>query len=91
MSSRVPVPPGCEGLTSRSGKFFPANRTGTVTVPDRYIGELTNSQKGMLAIKKGEYIGTKGGRKCSCSPLRVWNSWSVTCPKCGQDTVEVTC
>jgi hypothetical protein len=88
MPTRVTVPPGCRGLDSRDGTKYKATRSGTVTIDDdRHVSELKRSGGLMLSSQETWSFGTKTGRWCaSCG--RMWNAWSVTCPKCGRDTED---
>lgn len=99
MSVRVKLPgepgkPGCVGLQSRDGTVYEGKPGGTVTIDDRHAAEMasskrTGSDNGLISLKEGWSFGTKTGRLCgrACSRA-VWNSWSLTCPRCGYDTVE---
>ena len=51
-----------------------------------YIDGMSgNGDAGLLSAKGAHYIGTKNGRWCApCR--RLWNSWNVTCVKCGAPT-----
>ncbi len=94
MSVRVKLPPGCSGVDSRDGTKYTSNRPGgTVTINDQHAAEMsrskrTGSDNGMLSLKESWSFGTRTGRWCGTC-RRLWNSWSIVCPKCGRDTVVV--
>ncbi len=94
MSVRVKLPPGCSGVDSRDGtKYTAARPGGTVVVEDQHAAEMarskrTGSDNGMLSLKEGWSFGTKGSRWCEAC-RRLWNSWSLTCPRCGEGTAAV--
>jgi hypothetical protein len=93
VSVRVKLPSnGCSGLVSRlDGTRYDGKPGSTITIADHHAAEIAvskrgDSNNGLLSLKEGFSFGTKKGRFCeSCS--RLWNAWSVVCPRCGNDTV----
>ena len=88
---KIALPPGCYGLTGPDGSKTKPVRPGTsVTVTDEQAKVIRSSSNGQLGIISGvqaTVIGTKRGRRCTrCG--RLWQAWSVTCPRCGRDTEE---
>ena len=87
--TRVNLPPGCYGFRTESGAT-PAVRPGShVDVDDRTARALSKSQyveKGMLSVAQPTTIGTRKGRRCVPCGGRVWQAWSLECPKCGAAT-----
>lgn len=88
---RVKLPPGCNGLTSRIDGTTYTGKPGTaISIADHHAAEMgiskrTGSDNGLLSLKEGWSFGTKAGRWCAAC-RRLWNSWSVTCPRCGEAT-----
>jgi hypothetical protein len=96
--TRVNLPPtgradgkrtGCYGLEFGNGEKVTGRPGGSVDVDDRQAAAIRTSQAGKLGVISSSMptcIGTKGGRRCEpCG--RLWNVWSVVCPRCGRDTV----
>ena len=85
---RVNLPAGCGGFTSADGSRYDAKPGTSVELSDVHAARLAKSQHasiGMITLNPGTRIATKGGRRCApCR--RLWNVWSVVCPKCGQPT-----
>lgn len=87
--AEVTLPPGCYGIEMGDGTKYDANRQGRVTVSDEHAPYIKSSQNGQLGIvsPRGLTFGTKKGRRCApCA--RLWNAWSTTCPRCGQETED---
>jgi hypothetical protein len=71
---------------------------GTKYTADRQGSSIEVSGEHARAIKRGWYgdadvicgtgfsFGTKGGRRCPCSPNTSWNVWTKICPRCGGAT-----
>src|ERR1700679_708683 len=88
MSQRVQLPPGCAGFRCADGSEYSAKGGTSVVLEDRHAKALSHSQHQSIGlVKSGESfsLGTKRGRVCdACS--RVWQCWSLQCPKCGAET-----
>jgi hypothetical protein len=92
MSVRVTLPPGCSGINCADGSRYSAPRAGgSVTLEDHHAAAIPKSRlQDMLAGSSTVTgLGTKAGRWCACSPLRIWNAWNDHCPKCGGETTPV--
>lgn len=91
MSVKVPLPPGCGGFDCKDGTKYTADRPGGfVTVEDHHASAINKSQYAemdFISAKGAQSFGTKRGRRCA-SCRRVWNAWSVACPRCGAETTE---
>lgn len=89
MSQRVQLPPGCSGFRCADGSVYSAKPGTSVVLEDHHASSLAKSQHQSIGlVKSGESfsIGTKKGRWCpACS--RVWQAWSVACPRCGAETL----
>lgn len=85
----VTLPPGCTGLDGADGSKTPSVRPGsTIEVSSRNAKFLKNSWYGQNGVitSTGFTLGTKGTRRCEpCR--RNWQSWSISCPRCGRDTI----
>lgn len=91
MGERVELPPGCAGFRCADGTVYKAKPGSAVTLDDRHAKALRNSQHRSIGLvtPPAFAIGTKNGRWCpECR--RLWQAWSVVCPKCGEDTCEET-
>lgn len=88
MSERVSLPPGCAGFTTADGRTLPAKAGSTMTLEDNDHARLMKSAHAAngLISNMSYRLGTKKGRWCA-KCLRLWQAWSLTCPKCGRDTV----
>jgi hypothetical protein len=88
VGNRVNLPPGCGGFTAADGRYDA--RPGThVTVSDEHAARLRKSAHtsvGMISVGGGIVIGTKKGRRCDPCGGRVWQAWSLSCPRCGAPT-----
>jgi hypothetical protein len=89
--TRVRLPDGCTGLDMANGKKYTAEKPGgTVEVSGKdahYIDTSFYGQKQAGIMRGGPQftIGTKTGRWClPCK--RLWQGWSVVCPRCGTET-----
>lgn len=92
MGVRVNLPPGCDGLNMEDGTRYTRNRRGTVEVADRHaaaVNKQVGGEGGLIGGAGGfrGFLGTRRGRWCAAC-RRVWNAWSLSCPRCGEDTVE---
>ena len=91
MSQRVQLPPGCAGFRCADGSVYSAKAGTSVVLEDRHAKALSSSQHQSIGlVKAGESfaLGTKKGRYCSgCA--RIWQAWSLECPKCGEETYEL--
>lgn len=89
MSVKVNLPPGCVGFDAKDGtKYTAAKPGGTVTVDDRHASAINKGQYGQqdfISAKGALSFGTRDSAHCHAC-RRVWNSWSKTCPKCGEPT-----
>jgi hypothetical protein len=94
MSVKVQLPPGCGGVTVDDGTRYNASKSGgVVEVSDKHGREISRNNQyngniaGILNPNPGLVVGTKRGQRCvNCR--RVWQAWSVTCPRCGLETVS---
>lgn len=87
MSVRINLPPGCQGFDPPAYRA----RAGTsVTVSDEYAAALKYQGAGSNGLISTEFQssgGTRKGRWCMRhTPPRLWNVWSLLCPKCGAET-----
>jgi hypothetical protein len=85
----VRLPNGNTGLDFQDGATYTADRPGgTVDLEPRHaraIGKGWYGQSGTMRSGPQFAFGTKEGRWCHpCG--RLWNSWSVLCPRCGEVT-----
>ncbi len=88
--TRVRLPDGCTGLDMANGKKYTADQPGgTVDVSGKDASYINTSFYGQSGVMHGGpqfCVGTREGQWCeSCS--RLWQAWSMTCPRCGADTV----
>lgn len=91
MAVTVELPPGCKGLDCLDGtRYTAAQPGGRIQVEDRHAEAINTGQygeHGLMSAKGLMFLGTKKGRECApCK--RVWQAWSLLCPKCGGETVE---
>lgn len=94
MPSQVNLPPGCKSLQMEDGTRYLASRAGgKVTVADDHAAAIDRIPgNGTAGLVTGQFreFGTGGGgngRWCfSCQPARLWNPWSMLCPRCGEAT-----
>ena len=94
MSHQVNLPPGCRSLAFEDGTRYVAGRTGgRVTVADSHAAAIDripgNGTAGLVHGNPGTFVTSarKNGRWCkACSPARLWNAWSLVCPKCNAPT-----
>jgi hypothetical protein len=87
---QVQLPVGCNSLKFPDGKEYYGKRSGHVNVDDDHAKMIARSSNGRAGIINGSLtaaIGTKAGRWCT-ECIRLWQSWSKTCPKCGRETEE---
>jgi hypothetical protein len=90
--SVVNLPPGCRSLQMEDGKRYVASRAGgKVTVSDDHAAAIDripgNGTAGLVTGQFREYGGGKNGRWCvTCQPARLWQPWSLSCPRCGAAT-----
>lgn len=79
---------GCYGLEFPDGYKADTRPGGSVEVDDYHAAQInssTNGRLGLISSTLAMSIGTKASR--SCAPCRrVWQAWSLHCPKCGQQT-----
>lgn len=90
MSVRVNLPPGCSGFRAQDGTLYSARKGTSVVVEDAHEGFLRNGmhvRAGVISVAGATSLGTKRGRLCAACK-RIWQCWSVTCPKCGAETTE---
>jgi hypothetical protein len=90
MGQRVQLPPGCAGFTCADGSRYSAEAGTSVVLEDHHARSLSKSQHseiGLVKASEGFSLGTKRGRRCvSCA--RLWQAWSLECPRCGSPTSE---
>ncbi len=92
MGTRVHLPPGCSGITCADGTRYSGKKGGFVEVADRHVKAIRNQQgtaAQILTATGAVNIGTKTGRWCkNCQPARLWQAWSLQCPRCGCKTMS---
>jgi hypothetical protein len=85
--TKVTLPDGCYGLEMADGTKIDG-RAGAAEVSPEHARAIDKSwYKGAGVLTGGQRFsfGTRTGRRCvPCK--RTWNSWSLLCPKCGEDT-----
>jgi len=89
---RVNLPPGCEGFNMQDGTRYAGKAGGTVEVAERHataVQKQIGGDAGLAFAGFRGFLGTKKGRWCAAC-CRMWNAWSHSCPRCGEDTVEDT-
>jgi len=88
--AKVTLPSGCSGLDMADGTKYNADGTGRVEMSSEHAKYLKTSwygQSGVMADSQSLSFGTKKTKLCTpCK--RAWNAWSVTCPRCGEPTIE---
>jgi hypothetical protein len=88
MGVKVNLPPGCSGFDCKDGTKYYAKKGGTVEVSEDHAHAINTGQfgeRGFITATNSLTFGTKKGKYCSpCH--RVWNAWSVECPRCGGQT-----
>lgn len=86
---QVQLPPGCNSLKFGDGKEYYGKPGRHVNVSDEHAAQISRSPNGNLGIISGSMamtLGTKRGNWClDCG--RLWQAWSTTCPRCGENTV----
>jgi hypothetical protein len=92
MGVTVELPPGCKGLDMKDGTRYTARRGGgRVQVSDEHACSLQEGQYGSTGLINAKgliFLGTRRGRMCVPCGNRLWQAWSVLCPKCAEPTVE---
>jgi hypothetical protein len=73
------------------GTTYNGRPGGRVTVDDVHgdaIARTLGGDAGLIGSGRfGVFLGTRKGRVCEpCH--RVWQAWSMQCPRCGADTVD---
>ena len=87
MSVKVQLPPGCEGLTMQDGSVYSGRPGGSVTVSDDHARWIHGGDGALVQASNRVFAGTRNGRWCTaCQPPRLWNAWSVSCPRCNAPT-----
>jgi hypothetical protein len=87
MPVRVNLPDGCEGLQLQDGTRYDAPRAGgAVTVSDDHARWINGGDGALVQASGRQFLGTKRGRWCEAC-RRLWQVWSVVCPRCGEATV----
>jgi len=87
MSETFTLPPGCQGFTTASRETLRPNSNGTITLEDHHAARLKKSAHNTIGLitSQSHRLGTKAGRWCAgCK--RLWQAWSLECPKCGAET-----
>lgn len=83
---------GCYGLDFPDGSRYTTTPGGTVDVAPHHAEQIrtsTSAKMGLISSNSQTSIGTRKGRWCMLhKPPRLWNAWSVECPKCGEPTTE---
>jgi hypothetical protein len=80
---------GCYGLEFADGTKTPKARPGSsIEIDDSKYRAIRQGAAGKngLITSTGYSFGTKGGRRCPCSPNTSWNVWTKICPRCGGPT-----
>lgn len=89
MSTRVQLPPGCSGITAEDGTKYRAPKGGSVVLEDQHASAIKKGIGTAGQILSADFtvtIGTKRGQWClNCK--RLWQAWSLACPKCGDGTI----
>lgn len=86
------LPPGAIGIDHWSGRSFPADGNGHVTLPDH----IANDMKRNGALRHYDVISGSStvrlGRGSEDDPCQGcgFNAWefTATCPRCGHDLAE---
>ena len=79
------VPRNCVGLTLPNGQKVNRNRSGDVTVPDRFVDAVKRSghtQDGALVRVAGAAFGRVAGKECSGCGTEIF-AWQTSCRSCG--------
>jgi hypothetical protein len=95
---RIQLPSGCAGFADGNRKFMAENGPGSfVNIDDtdpagrRALKQLAGqdyAQAGLVDAGPEKFFTARKDDGRWCRPCRrVWQRWSVTCPKCGGDTV----
>jgi hypothetical protein len=89
---RTELPPGCSSLRMEDGSVYPSETGrpgGFVNVEEHHAAAINhlpgNGDAGLVAAKGRHFLGTKDGRWCTAC-RRLWQCWSVVCPRCGEAT-----
>lgn len=89
--TKVTLPKGCAGLDMADGTKYNAGADGAVDMSSDHARYLKTSWYGQHGVMNSQTLSFGTKKTMLCYPCkRAWNAWSVTCPKCGQPTVEPT-
>lgn len=86
---KVALPPGCDGLQVGGRTYRRAAGGEHAMVPERAAEVIRSVDTGGIVSASAQTlsVGTRKGRWCmQCSPPRLWNAWSHSCPRCGAPT-----
>jgi hypothetical protein len=86
---RVTLPEGAQGVAWEPRGRVTARAGDQVTVSAGHAAAIERFRRTGPASGQRFALGTRRGRRCTpCR--RLWNAWSATCPRCGEDTVADT-
>jgi hypothetical protein len=96
---RVQLPPGCAGFADGDRKYMAERGAGSfVNIDDtdpvgaRALQKLRGqdyASAGLVDAGPEKFFTVRKNDGRWCKPCRrVWNRWSLTCPKCGHDTAS---
>jgi Zn finger protein HypA/HybF involved in hydrogenase expression len=82
------------GFKAQDGTRYVAKPGTFVDVADHHMAALKNNnyaEAGLVDAGAEKHFIRKGpeGRWCKeCSSNTIYHAWTVTCPKCGSDTIS---
>lgn len=91
---RIFLPPGCAGFADGSKKYMAEAGPGSfVNLEDGspQLAKLRNQDyaaAGLVDANAEKFFAVTKDDGRWCKPCRrVWQRWSLVCPKCGRDTI----
>jgi hypothetical protein len=95
---RVPLPPDCAGFSDGDARFMGERGPGSfVHIDDtspagaQALAKLRNQEfacAGLADVGPEKFFARRGGDGRWCETCRrTWWRWSLSCPRCGDDTV----
>jgi hypothetical protein len=91
---RIFLPPSCGGFADGDRKILAERGPGsfvTIEDGDPQLKKLRNqdyAQAGLVDAGPEKFFSLRKDDGRWCKPCRrVWQRWSLTCPKCGGDTL----
>jgi hypothetical protein len=91
---RVFLPPGCGGFADGDRKYLAERGPGSyVNIEDgspqlKKLQAQDYASAGLVDAGPEKFFSTRKDDGRWCKPCkRVWQRWSLTCPKCGRDTI----